>query len=64
MSEEGVQCAARRPISGGRNGIAFLLCYLLDGHSGAHNDVTEGVEWRATRMQSCGGVHLDSLCAS
>jgi len=60
----GVQCAAQRPVSGGRAGIAILLCYLLDGHDGPHNDVTEGIEWTATRMQSCGGIHLDAVMAA
>ena len=60
-SDTGIQCAARRPVSGARSGIAFLLCYLLDGHDGPHDDVTEGIEWTATRMQACGGVHLDAV---
>jgi len=61
MDDDGVQCAARRPISGGRLGVAILLCYLLDGHDGLHFDATEGIEWTATSLQSCGGIHLDAL---
>ena len=59
-----IQCAAWRPVSGGRAGTAILLCYLLDNHDGPHDDVTEGIEWTATRMQGCGGVHLDALRAA
>ena len=55
------QCAAQRPVSGGREGIAILKCYLLDGHDGPHFDATEGIEWAATRLQGCGGVHRDFL---
>jgi hypothetical protein len=51
------QCAAQRPVSGGRAGFAVLKCYLLDGHDGPHFDATEGIEWSATRLQGCGGVH-------
>jgi len=59
MTEE--RCAAFRPVSGGRTGIAFLRCYLLDGHEGLHNDTTEGIEWQATRLSGSGGHHLKYL---
>ena len=59
MSE--IQCAAQRSVSGGREGIAVLRCYLFDGHDGPHDDATEGITWSATRLQGCGGVHRDFL---
>ncbi len=61
--EDGVQCAAQRPVSGGRAGLGILRCYLLDGHDGPHMDATEGIDWTATRLQGCGGVHQDQLRA-
>jgi hypothetical protein len=59
--DAGIQCAARRPVSGGRTGIAFIKCYLIDGHDGLHFDATEGIEWQATHLSGSGGHHLKYL---
>jgi hypothetical protein len=59
---DGVQCPAQRPVSGGPLGIGVLRCYRLDGHkSRLHFDATEGIEWKATRLASCGSVCLDAV---
>lgn len=52
-------CVAQRPIAGPGGVIAFLTCLKRDGHKGLHRDSAEGVEWRAIRLQGCGGVMLD-----
>ena len=60
---EGVQCPAQRPVSGGALGIGVLRCYRLDGHKPAdlHFDATEGIEWKATSLASCGSLCLDTV---
>lgn len=58
------QCPAQRPVSGGRLGIGILRCHRLYGHkSRLHFDATEGIEWKATRLASCGSVCLDAVTA-
>ena len=60
IPDDAIQCAAERPVAGPPGApyamYGLLRCYLFDGHDGPHNDCTEGITWKATRL-SCGG-HL------